>query len=169
MKNALLLVLALLALPTCKKEDPIPNGFKGAKFGMTREELKKTVPGATEHSDYFGLTGVEYEGLPARVGLVFKGTDKLQYVFFEFTKEGGGFDQYEETKKRLTKEFGKPVREESNMLARRTIWGGYEGGNAAMLEQSGPVGNSSFSLVLAPSETLLMLLTPIEEQKTSTK
>jgi hypothetical protein len=169
MKNALLLVLTVLALPACKKEDPISNGFKGAKFGMTREELKKILPDATEHSDYFGLTGVEYAGLPARVGLVFKGTDKLQYIFFEFPKDGGGFDQYEETKKRLTKEFGKPVREDSNVLAQRTIWGGYEGQNAAMLEQSGPLGNGSFSLVLAPSETLLMLLTPLEEQKKSTK
>jgi hypothetical protein len=169
MKNALVLVLALLAIPSCKKEDSIPDSFKGAKFGMTREELKKTIPSATEHADYFGLTGVEYAGLPARVGLVFKGTDKLQYIFFEFTKEASGFDQYEETKKRLTKEFGKPVREDSNMLALRTIWGGYEGQNAAMLEQSGPLGDGSFSLVLAPSETLLRLLAPLEDQKPSTK
>lgn len=167
MKNSLPLVLALLALSACKKDDPIPNGFKGAKLGMTRDELKKTVPAATEQGDYFALTDVEYAGLPARAGLVFNGTDKLQYIFLEFTKEGGSFAQYEEVKKRLTKEFGKPVREDSNMLAWRTIWGGYEGGNAAMLEQSGPLGDGSFSLVLASSETLLRLLTPPEKQKAS--
>ncbi|MFY0575785.1 hypothetical protein ACN28S_16765 [Cystobacter fuscus] len=163
MKNSLLLVLALLALPSCKKDAPIPDGFKGAKLGMTRGELKRTVPAATEQGDYFILTGVEYAGLPARAGLVFNGTDKLQYIFFEFTKEHGGFDQYEEAKKRLTEEFGKPIREESNMLAWRTIWGGNEGGNAVMLEQSGPLGDGSFSLVLASSETLLRLLTPPEK------
>lgn len=163
MKNALLLALALLVLPACKKE-AIPNGFKGARFGMTRDELKKAVPGATEQGDFFSLTGVEYAGQRARVAFVFKGSDTLQYIFFEFTKKGGGFDQFEETKARLTPEFGKPFREDSTMAAWRAVWGGYEGGNAAVLEQSGRLGNAGFSLVLAPSETLRALLATAKAQ-----
>lgn len=175
MKNALLLLLlALLAVPACKKADPVPNGFMGARFGMTREEVKQAVPSAVEHADYLALTSVEYAGLPARVAFTFRGsnlkrTDRLQYIFVEFTKKGGGFDQYQETKARLTKEFGKPVRESSDMLARRTIWGGYEGGNAVSLEQSGPLGDGSFTLVLAPSENLLAMMTAAEAENASTE
>ena len=136
---------------------------------MTREALKKALPDATEHEDYFALSNVEYAGLPARVGLVFRGSDTLQYIFIEFAKERGGFDQYEEMKDRLTSKFGKPFQEDSSMAGWRTIWGGYEGGNAAVLEQSGPLGDGTFSLVLGPSDTLAQIISASQNQEARAK
>lgn len=154
MKLHLLLSFALLTVCSCKKQDPISTGFAGAKFGMLRDELKAAFPKATDHGKYFALTDTEYVGVPARVGFVFEDSNALQYIFVEFDKKHGGFDQYNEVKKRLTSQFGKPFREDSNMAALRTVWGGYEGGSAAILEQSGPLGDGSFSLVLGPSEII---------------
>ena len=163
MKRASIIVLVLLSVAACKKQDPVPCAFKEARCGMTREALKKAIPAATEQEGYFALTDVEYAGLPARVGLVFRGADTLQYTFIEFTKGQGSFDKYEEMKNRLAAKFGKPFREDSSMAGWRTIWGGYEGGNAAILEQSGLLGDGTFSLVLGPSDTLAQMISASEQ------
>ncbi|MBF5044523.1 hypothetical protein FGE12_19145 [Aggregicoccus sp. 17bor-14] len=118
--------VALLFSLSAPAAEPVPDGFQAAKFGMTRAEVLKAIPGAEEGGN--GSLSVEKKivGIAADVSFLFERNGRFQTASIEFETRGGGFVEFRRVRDALTRKYGEPTEKYEDVFHAIYTWGTHD-------------------------------------------